>query len=52
VNTILEELEQRTIVEDLNSEITIKGWNRVEDEYRLGRIPEKFFWMFRRKKRK
>ena len=52
VNTILEELEQRTIVEDLNSEITIKGWNRVDDEYRLGRIPEKFFWMFRRKKRK
>jgi hypothetical protein len=44
---VLEELENRTIIEDLNTEIAVKDWNRIEDEYRLGRIPERFFWMFK-----
>ena len=49
---ILEELEQRTIIEDLNTEIAAKNWNRIQDEYRMGRIPEKFFWMFKGKIKK
>ena len=44
---VLEELEQKTIIEDLSTEIAVKDWNKIEDEYRLGRIPEKFFWMFK-----
>lgn len=44
---VLEELEQKTIIEDLNTELAVKDWNRIEDEYRMGRIPEKFFWMFK-----
>ena len=52
VNNVFEELEQKTIIEDLNTEVTVRGWNRIDDEYRMGKIPEKFFWMFKRKKRK
>jgi hypothetical protein len=48
----LENLGERGIVEDLNVEITSKGWNQIEEEYRQGEIPRKFFWMFRRIKRK
>ena len=47
-----ETLEERGIVEDLNVEITAKGWNQIEEEYKQGKIPEKFFWMFKRIKRK
>ena len=48
---ILEELEERSIIEDLNTEIVVRSWNRIEEEYRLGRIPERFFWMFRKGKK-
>lgn len=48
----LENLEERGIIEDLNVEITAKGWNQIEEEYKQGKIPERFFWMFKRKKRK
>jgi len=44
---VLEELEQRTTIEDMCIEIAVKDWNRIEDEFRMGRIPEKFFWMFK-----
>lgn len=48
----LENFEERGMVEDLNVEITAKGWNQIEEEYKQGKIPEKFFWMFKRIKRK
>ncbi|KYK30082.1 MAG: hypothetical protein AYK19_18765 [Theionarchaea archaeon DG-70-1] len=48
----LENLEERGVVEDLNAEITAKGWNQIEEEYKQGKTPEKFFWMFKRIKRK
>jgi len=48
----LENLEERGIVEDLNVEITAKRWSQIEEEYKQGKIPEKFFWMFKRIKRK
>jgi len=48
----LENLEERGIVEDLNAELIAKSWNQIEEEYKQGRIPERFFWMFKRKKRK
>ena len=44
---VLEELEERAIIEDLNTELAVRGWDRIVEEYRLGRIPEKFFWMFK-----
>ncbi|MGC1119473.1 MAG: hypothetical protein WBA22_00135 [Candidatus Methanofastidiosia archaeon] len=43
----LEKLEERAIIEDLNTEIVAKSWNRIEDEYNMGRIPERLFWMFK-----
>lgn len=48
----LENLEERGIIEDLNVEITAKGWNQIGEEHKQGKIPERFFWMFKRKKRK
>jgi hypothetical protein len=44
---VLEELEERTIIEDLNTELVVRGWDRIVEQYRQGRIPEKFFWMFK-----
>ncbi|KYK33331.1 MAG: hypothetical protein AYK19_13990 [Theionarchaea archaeon DG-70-1] len=49
---VFEKLEAKAIIEDLNVEIPVKNWNRIQEEYKLGRIPEKLFWMFKRKKRK
>lgn len=49
---VLEELEERAIIEDLNTEIVVRSWNRVEEEYRRGKISEKFFWMFKKRKNK
>ena len=49
---MFETLEKKGIIEDLNVEVTVRSWNRIEEEYRLGRIPGKFFWMFRKKKKK
>ena len=48
---ILEELEEKSIIEDLNTGMVVRSWNRIEEEYRLGRIPEKFFWMFKKRKK-
>jgi len=47
-----EKMEKRAIIEDLNIEIVVKNWNRIGEEFRLGKIPERLFWMFKRKKRK
>ena len=47
-----ESLEERGIVENLNVEIIAKSWNQIEEEYNLGTIPGKYFWMFKRIKRK
>ncbi len=49
---VLEKFEKRAIIEDLNTEITVRSWNKILDEFQLGRIPEKFFWMFKRKIKK
>jgi len=46
---VLEELEERGIIKDLNTELAVRGWNRIVEQYRLGRIPERFFWMFKGK---
>lgn len=48
---VLEELEERSIIEDLNTEVVVRSWNRIEEEYRLGKIPERFFWMFKKEKK-
>lgn len=47
---MLEELEESSVIEDLNTEIVARSWSRIEEEYRLGRIPERFFWMFKKRK--
>jgi len=52
VTHVFEELEKKGIVEDLNTEITVRSWNKIVDEFQLGRIPEKYFWMFKRKIKK
>jgi hypothetical protein len=44
---VLEEMEERGIIEDLNTEIAVRGWNRIVEQYRIGKIPERFFWMFK-----
>ena len=49
---VFEELEQKAIVEELNTEITVRSWNKIIDEFQLGKIPEKFFWMFKKKIKK
>jgi hypothetical protein len=46
----LEAFEKRTIIEDMDIEIAVRNWNRIQDEFVLGRIPERFFWMFKKKK--
>ena len=46
---VFEELEQKAIIEGLNTEVTVRSWNKIVDQFQLGRIPEKFFWMFKRK---
>lgn len=48
---VLEALEERSIIEDLNTEVVVRSWNRIEEEYRLGKIPERFFWMFKKEKK-
>ena len=48
---ILEELEEISIIEDLNTEIVVRSWNRITEQYRMGKIPEKFFWMFKKEKK-
>jgi len=52
VTHVFEELEKKGIVEDLNTEITVRSWNKIVDEFQLGRISEKYFWMFKRKIKK
>ena len=48
---MLEKLEEISIIEDLNTEIVVRSWNQIEEEYRLGKIPERFFWMFKKGKK-